>query len=47
MSYTYCYILNGQQRRTYCIAQGTLFNVMWQSGWEGSLGENGYMDMYD
>ena len=22
---------------------GTLLNVMWQSGWEGSLGENGYM----
>ena len=27
-------------------AQGTLFNVMWQPGWEGSLGENGYMYMY-
>ena len=23
--------------------QGTLLNVMWQPGWEGSLGENGYM----
>ena len=30
----------------YCIAQGTLLNVVWQSGWEGSLGENGYMYMY-
>jgi len=29
--------------RTYCIAQGTLLNVMWQPGWEGHLGENGYM----
>ena len=29
--------------RTYCIAQGTRLNVMWQPGWEGSLGENGYM----
>ena len=28
------------------IAQGTLLNVMWQPGWEGSLGENGYMCMY-
>ena len=28
------------------IAQGTLLNVMWQPGWEGSLGENGYMYMY-
>ena len=25
--------------------QGTLLNVMWQPGWEGSLGENGYMCM--
>ena len=25
------------------IAQGTLFNVTWQPGWKGSLGENGYM----
>ena len=23
--------------------QGTLLNVMWQPGWEESLGENGYM----
>ena len=22
---------------------GTLLDVMWQPGWEGSLGENGYM----
>ena len=29
-----------------CIAQGTLFNVMRQPGWEGNLGENGYMYMY-
>ena len=27
----------------YCIAHGTLLNVMWQPGWEGSLGENTYM----
>ena len=32
--------------RTYCIAQGTLLNVMWQPGWEGSLEENVYMYMY-
>ena len=25
---------------------GTLLNVMGQSGWEGSLRENGYMSMY-
>ena len=31
--------------RTYRRAQGTLFNVMWQLGWEGGLGENGFMDM--
>ena len=29
-----------------CIAQGTLLNIMWQPGWEGSLGENEYMYMY-
>ena len=26
--------------------QGTLLHVMWQPGWEGSLGENGYTYMY-
>ena len=25
------------------LAQGTLLNVVWQPGWERSLGENGYM----
>ena len=24
--------------RAYCIAHGTLLDVMWQPGWEGSLG---------
>ena len=28
------------------MARGTLLNVMWQPGWEGSLGENGYTYMY-
>ena len=28
------------------LAQETLLNVMWQPGWEGSLGENGCMFMY-
>ena len=32
--------------RIYCIAQGTLLNIMWQPGWEGSLGENGYISVY-
>ena len=27
-------------------AQGTLLNVMQQPGQKGSLGENGYMDIY-
>ena len=35
-----------QQTRVYCIAHGILLNVMWQPGWKGSLGENGYMYMY-
>ena len=28
------------------IESGTLLSVMWQPGWEGSLGENRYMYMY-
>ena len=32
--------------KTYCIAQGTLLSVMRQLGWEGNLGENGYVYMY-
>ena len=28
------------------IAQGTLLHVMWQPGWEGSLGASGFMHMY-
>ena len=34
-----------KKSHTYCIAQGTLLNVMWQPGWEGRLGENGHMYM--
>ena len=29
-------------KKSYCIAQGTLLDVMWQPGWEGSFGENGF-----
>ena len=32
--------------RSCCGARGTLLSVMWQPGCKGSLGENGYMDMY-
>ena len=28
------------------VEHGTLLNVTWQPGWEGSLGENGYMCIY-
>ena len=28
------------------LPHGTLFNVMWQPRWEGSLGENRYMYTY-
>ena len=38
--------LNGQPTRGYCRAQGTLLPVIWQPGWEGSPGENGYLYMY-
>ena len=30
----------------YCIVHGTLLSVMWKPGWEGNLGETGYMYMY-
>ena len=40
---------NGHTRqkksRYHGIAQGTLFTVIGQTGWEGSLGENGYVYM--
>ena len=42
---THCYILNGLTTRTCYIAHGTLLSVMWQPGWERSLGENGHMYM--
>ena len=29
------------------IPQVTLLNIMWQAEWEGSLGENGYVNMYE
>ena len=32
--------------RTYCTVRGTLLSVTGQPGWEGSLGENGYMYTY-
>ena len=35
------WITNG----TYCIAQGTLLNVMCLPGWEGSLRKNTYIYM--
>ena len=31
---------------TYCIAHGTLLNVMGQPGWKAGLGEKGYVYMY-
>ena len=34
--------LKWKPARTYCTAQGTLLNVLWQPGREGNLGENGY-----
>ena len=33
-------------KKTYCISQGTLLEVMWQSRWEGGLGQDRYMYMY-
>ena len=41
--HTAIFKMDDQQGSTYCIAQGTLLNIMWQPGWEESLGEDGYM----
>ena len=32
--------------KAYCIAQGTLLNVVWQPGLLGSLVDNGYRYIY-
>ena len=39
-----CYFLLADIKKKQC-SHGTLFNVMCQHGWEGNLGENGYMYM--
>ena len=39
--------VDNQKGSTVQQACGTLLNVMCQSGWEGDLGENRYMYMYD
>ena len=31
-------VYTARPTRTYCVAYRTLLNVMWQLGWEGSLG---------
>ena len=38
--------MDNQQGPTVCIAQGALINVVSQPGWEGSLGESGYVCLY-
>lgn len=43
--HTAIYKMDNQQEPT-GQKQGTLFSVMWQAGWVGSLGENGYMYIY-
>ena len=47
MNYGCLYTLLYLKWITYCLAHGTLLNVMGQAGWERDLGENGYMYMYD
>ena len=41
--YTLLYLKWITNKNPLYIAHGTLLNVMWQLGWEGSLGESGYM----
>ena len=42
--YTANFKMDNQQDVLYSMRNSA--NVMWQPGWEGSLGENGYMYMY-
>ena len=35
-----------RRTKTYCVAHETLLNVMWRPGRKGSLGETGYLYMY-
>ena len=41
--YTLLYLKWITNKNPLYIAHRTLLNVMWQLGWEGSLGESGYM----
>ena len=43
--YTLLYLKWSANKDLY-IGHGPLLNFMWQPGWEGSMGENGYMYMY-
>ena len=43
--HTAVFKMDNQQGPNY-IAHGTLFNGMWQAGWDGGLGEKGYMSTY-
>ena len=44
--YTLLYLKWITSKAVYCIAKGTLLNVMWQHGWEGNSREKGYTFMY-
>ena len=54
--YKHAIILHKEMRLNRCLLclfiendvfWGILLNGMWQLGWEGSLGQNGYMYMHD
>ena len=44
--YTLLYLEWITSKDLYCTAQEDLLNDMWQPGWEGSLGANGYTHTY-
>ena len=44
--YTLLY-LNWTTNKDLLYSTWALLNVMWQPGWEGCLGKNGHMCMYD
>ena len=46
-TYADCCFFKWITNKDLCIAHGSLLNVMWQPGQEGSLEENGFISTYD
>ena len=47
LTHAHCSIGNVWPTGTYCIAKGTLPNILWWSMWEKNMKKNGCTDMYN